>query len=90
MNQKNDSAQLSHSTDRQNNAGASDYFWNTFGTFFYFLCQYLLTILVVRLGSFNDAGIFSIVLSITNVFYCISIYGVRNYQVADIENRFSA
>lgn len=89
MNQKNDSAQLSHSTDRQNNAGASDYFWNTFGTFFYFLCQYLLTILVVRLGSFNDAGIFSIVLSITNVFYCISIYGVRNYQVADIENRFS-
>lgn len=70
-------------------AGASDYAWNTFGTFFYFLCQYLLTILVVRLGNFTDAGIFSIVLSITNIFYCISIYGVRNYQVADIANRFS-
>ena len=74
---------------KQMEAAGKDYLWNTFGTFFYFFCQYLLTSLDVRQGNVLDAGIFSIVLSITNIFYCVSIYGVRNYQVADIENRFS-
>ncbi|MCF0259073.1 MAG: lipopolysaccharide biosynthesis protein [Erysipelotrichaceae bacterium] len=63
--------------------------WNTFGTFFYFMCQWLLTVAVVRLSGYKDAGIFSIVLSVTNVFYCISMYGIRNYQVTDIDGQYS-
>ena len=63
--------------------------WNTFGTFFYFLCQWLLTVAVVRLSGYKDAGIFSIVLSVTNVFYCISMYGIRNFQVTDIDEQYS-
>lgn len=63
--------------------------YNSFGTFFYFFCQWLLTILVVRLSGYEDAGIFSLSISITNVFYCISLYGMRNYQVSDITGRFT-
>lgn len=70
-------------------SSAGDVAWNTAGTFYYFLCQWLLTVLAVRLGSYEDAGVFSMVISVTNIFYCISVYGVRNYQMADISNRFT-
>lgn len=79
----------SSSTRKQNESVGSDMMWNTIGTFFYFFCQWLLTILVVRLGSYTDAGIFSMVLSVSNLFYCISAYGVRNYQVSDVNGKFS-
>ena len=63
--------------------------YNTYGTFFYFLCQWLITVFVVRIGNYHLAGVFSLVVSITNVFYCISLYGVRNYQVSDIKCEYS-
>lgn len=66
-----------------------DALYNTLGTFFYFACQWLLTVAVVRLSGYEDAGIFSMVLSVTNVFYCISMYGVRNYQVSDIKGEYT-
>lgn len=63
--------------------------YNTYGTFFYFFCQWLITVFVVRIGNYHLAGVFSLVVSITNVFYCISLYGVRNYQVSDIKCEYS-
>lgn len=64
-------------------------FYNTLGTFFYFFCQWLLTIFVVRLSGYRDAGIFSLCVSITNIFYCIALYGMRNYQISDIQHKFT-
>ena len=63
--------------------------YNTYGTFFYFFCQWLITVFVVRIGNYHLAGVFSLVVSITNVFYCICLYGVRNYQVSDIKCEYS-
>lgn len=63
--------------------------YNTYGTFLYFFCQWLTTIAVVKLADFTTAGIYSLIISITNVFYCISLYGLRNYQVSDISGEFS-
>lgn len=63
--------------------------YNTYGTFLYFFCQWLTTIAVVKLADFTTAGIYSLIISITNVFYCISLYGLRNYQVSDVSGEFS-
>lgn len=60
------------------------------GLFVYLLSQWLMSILVVRLsGSYEEAGVFSIALSVTNVFYVVSTFSMRNYQVVDINGRFS-
>lgn len=58
--------------------------------FVYFVSQWLMSILVVRLsGSYEEAGVFGIALSVSNVFFMIATFSIRNYQVADINNKFS-
>lgn len=71
------------------NFNVSNALLNSYGTFFYFFCQWLITILVVRLSGYEDAGVLSFVISTTNIFYCFTLYGVRNYQVSDINNNYS-
>lgn len=64
--------------------------YNLIGSFAYLFSQWLMSILVVRLsGSYEEAGIFGTALSVTNIFYMISSFSIRNYQVADINDRFS-
>ena len=62
--------------------------YNTIGTFFYFFCQWVITVLVIKLGGYSNGGILSITISMTNIFYMISMYGVRSFQVSDIKNRY--
>lgn len=62
--------------------------YNTIGTFFYFFCQWLITVLIIKLGGYSNGGILSITISMTNIFYMISMYGVRSFQVSDIKNRY--
>ena len=64
--------------------------WNTCGNIIYFGVQWLQTILVARVLGYKDAGIFSLAMSMTNVFYALSIYGMVNFQVSDIEGKYSA
>lgn len=72
------------------NKVAKNTVWNFIGVFVYLFSQWLMTILIVRLsGDYEEAGVFGIANSITNVFVVISNFSVRNYQVADINNRFS-
>ena len=40
------------------------------------------------LRGYHDAGILSIIISTTNLFYCIALFGVRNYQVSDVEENY--
>ena len=63
--------------------------YNTIGTFAYFFFQWITTVVVVRLTGYKDAGVFSLVVSFTNVFGFISRYGMRNYQISDYNDVFS-
>lgn len=64
-------------------------FWNTFGTVVYLAAQWLTTILIVRLtNNYEEAGVYSLAMSISNVFYMIAIYNVRNFQVSDINEEY--
>lgn len=64
--------------------------WNSAGSFFYFACQYLPTILVVRLAAgLEDPGVFNYAMNTTNAFATIAIYGMRAYQVSDLQGRYA-
>ena len=62
--------------------------YNTIGTSIYLGLQWLITILVVRTSGYEDAGILSLAMSISNTIYAISSFGMRGYQSSDIEEEF--
>lgn len=63
--------------------------WNAAGYLIYMFCQWIITILVANLGSFHDAGVLSIAMSVSATFQTIATFGIRNYQVSDIHNEYS-
>lgn len=63
--------------------------WNAFGNLVYLGLQWLITILVIRIGGYTDAGYLSLAMSITGTLQNFSHFGVRNYQVSDIESKYS-
>lgn len=65
--------------------------YNTVGSIFYCFCQWATTLLVVRMfDGYEAAGIFQLAISITNIFYAVSHYNIRVYQVSDVKGEFSS
>lgn len=62
---------------------------STVGITVQFLAQWLISVLLVRLDGYEVAGIFSLAMSISNVFAYFGNYGLRNYQITDIKKKFS-
>ncbi len=67
----------------------SSVFWNTAGSVFYLGCQWLLTVLVVKLSGVDAAGFLTLSMSVCNIWYCIAVYGMRNFQVSDTKDEFT-
>jgi O-antigen/teichoic acid export membrane protein len=65
-----------------------NFLYNTIGSGFYLGCQWLVTILGVRMSGYDDAGILSLAISITNVFASVAFYGMRSYQVSDLKPKY--
>lgn len=60
------------------------------GNFVYLAAQWALSIIVVRLSdSYYMAGLLGLALTITNIFYIVACYGMRSYQVSDVQKKFS-
>lgn len=62
---------------------------NTGSSIVYFFAQWLTTVLAVRFASFDTAGTYALAISFTNLFYFIALFGIRNYQISDVEKKFS-
>ena len=62
---------------------------NAIGSIVSMLGQWLISVLLVRMGGYADAGVFSLAMSMSNVFNAIANYGIRNYQVSDARRDFS-
>ena len=62
--------------------------YNTIGSAIYLGLQWLITILVVRISGYEDAGILSLAMSISNVIYAISTFSMRGYQSSDVKEEF--
>ncbi len=63
--------------------------WNAFGNIIYLGSQWFITVLVTNLFGYEDAGILSLAMSITATFQTIAWFGIRNYQVSDVENKYA-
>lgn len=66
----------------------SNFIWNSIGNFTYLVCQWLITVIIVRLADYREAGVFSLAMSITNTFYAVASWGIRTYQVSDVDNKY--
>lgn len=62
--------------------------WNTFGSIFYSTCQWLITIIVVYVATYNEAGYLSLAMTMSSSFSAISLFSMRNYQVSDVKGEF--
>lgn len=61
--------------------------WNSVGSMTYLACQWLTTIVVVRLssGSFDSAGLLSLAMSVVGIFGTFANYKMGTYQISDIK-----
>ena len=58
------------------------------GNFIYLGVQWLISIVLVRVGGFEDAGYFSLAMTYGNIFCVFANYGLRTFQVSDIKNEY--
>ena len=68
--------------------------FNTIGTVMFCFCQWVISSLfVVHLSpeadSVSNAGVLQLAIFVTNIFFSISTYNIRTYQISDTENKFS-
>lgn len=54
-----------------------------------YFAQWLISVLLVRMDGYEAAGIFSLAMTISNVFAYFSGYGLRNYQITDAQWSYS-
>lgn len=61
--------------------------WNSAGSMTYLACQWLTTIVVVRLssGAFDNAGLLSLAMSVVGIFGTFANYKMGTYQISDIK-----
>lgn len=69
---------------------SSNMLWNSAGSLTYFGCQWLITVLVVRLSDdYAAAGVLALAMSVYNIFAPFAVYRMYTYQVSDIDRENS-
>ncbi|WWR15352.1 lipopolysaccharide biosynthesis protein [Lachnospiraceae bacterium JLR.KK008] len=62
--------------------------WNVIGSTGFIGAQWAMTILIVHLAGYAEAGYLSLGLSLTNIFTNIAYFCIRNYQVSDLSGKY--
>jgi O-antigen/teichoic acid export membrane protein len=74
--------------DKKSNV-LSAFLYNSGGITIFLICKWLITVLVVRIsGDYRDAGYLALAMSVTNVFFVVAAYAIRNYQVSVTNGEF--
>ena len=61
--------------------------WNSAGSITYLACQWLVTVLIVRLSNgYDAAGLLSLAMSVTGAFGTFANYKMGTYQISDIKH----
>ena len=71
-------------------AQKKDYIWNSIGSFLQSAISPILLIVITRFNGVEDSGLFSFAMSLSVVFWAISLWGGRTYQVSDVKKEFSS
>lgn len=67
-----------------------DYIWNSLGSLLQSAISPVLLIAITHLNGIEDSGLFSFALSLSVVFWVVSLWGGRTYQVSDVKREFSS
>ncbi|MBQ9195846.1 MAG: lipopolysaccharide biosynthesis protein [Clostridia bacterium] len=62
--------------------------FNMIGTLVYYVCQWLMTMAVVRLSTDGNIGDLQLSMTVTNTFYTLSNYNMRAFQISDLRNEY--
>lgn len=63
--------------------------FNTAGSLVYYFCQWLLSIVIVRISGYEAAGVFGIATTLTASPAILALFNVRNYQVSDLQGQYT-
>ena len=64
--------------------------FNTIANVIYLIAQWFLTVIITKISGYEMAGVFSLAMSVGNIFYFIQMYGMRSYQASDASGEFCA
>lgn len=66
-------------------------FYNSFGALFYYGCQWVLTVIIVKLAGYGTGGQgdFSLAQTFTGWLAIVALFNVRQFQVSDVKNEYS-
>ena len=76
-------------TNRKKNGLVNNIVYSSAGSIVYTFCQWLLTVIIIRICGYVDSGYYALAITITNVFYSISLWGVRSFQIADVDDKYN-
>lgn len=65
------------------------YIWNTIAAMSNSFQTMLLMLVITRMGKLVDSGIFAIAYAVGNLMMSFGKYGMRNYQVTDVDDKYS-
>lgn len=71
------------------NITRSTFFWNAFSAVMNSFQTMLLLLIITRMGQVSDASIFVMAYAVGNLMINIGRYGVRQYQVTDVKEKYS-
>lgn len=63
--------------------------WNTLGNIIYLAAQYVLQIMITRMSGNYAAGLLSTAMTVTNITLSVANYGMRSFQISDLERKYS-
>lgn len=76
-------------TIKEKDIQKSSVFWNMMSSGINSVVSMFLLLIVTRINGVEDAGIFSLGFSTAQMMLTIGNYGMRNYQVTDLKNKYS-
>ena len=65
------------------------YIWNTWAAMLNSFQSVLILMVISRIDPVNDAGIFTIAFAIGNLMLTIGQYGIRQFQVSDVQEKYT-
>ena len=74
---------------QSNNVMRDSYIWNTMSATIFAMQSAIVLIVITHTSGLEDAGIFSIAYAVGSLMFYIGEYGVRKYQVSDINEEMT-
>ena len=65
------------------------YIWNTWAAMLNSFQSVLILMVISRIDPVTDAGVFTIAFAIGNLMLTIGQYGIRQFQVSDVQEKYS-